>query len=331
MGERIAVIGGGVMGTNHARTLKDIDGVRLSHVVDADVDRAEVVANAHGDEQTIAGNSVDLLSTDTTDAVIIASPSQYHEEQALELIDRGLHVLIEKPVAESAEAAVALGEAAKRMGVIAIAGHIELFNPTVSSLGSLVADETLRELSFKRLGSVPDKSRLYHDVVSDLMIHDISIALKLLEDKGLPLEGVVEAAIGRDDTVATPDPARASIRFGDVDAHFHASRAYSAGKVREITVETEDKIFAANLLARNIVRTSASSPNFTADGVLVDDTHNVRYFPQDSQQPLTIEQKFFLQCIRGETTPESMGVSMDRAARILSLTKGVLNRISFGV
>lgn len=327
MGERVAIIGSGVMGTNHARTLKGIDGVHLSHVIDADIDRAEAVANIHGDDQTATGSHLDFLDADTTDAVIIASPSQYHEEQALELINKGLHVLIEKPVAESAEAAIALGAAAKRMGVIAIAGHIELFNPTVSSLGALIADETIRELSFKRLGSVPDASRLYHDVVSDLMIHDIAIALKLLEDKGLPTDGAVEAAIGRRDTVATPDPARASIRFEDVDAHFHASRAYSAGKVREITIETEDKIFTANLLARNIVRTSASSPNFTADGVLVDDTHNVRYFPQDSQQPLAIEQKFFLRCIRGEVMADSMDVSMDRAARVLKLTQDVLERI----
>ena len=327
MGERIAIIGSGVMGTNHARTLNGIDGVRLSHVIDADVARADAVAGKFGDAETITANSIDDLHADTTDAVVIASPSHLHEEQAGELIDRGIHVLLEKPVAHNAEGAIALGKAAKKMGVIIMAGHIELFNPTVASLSALIADEKIHELTFKRLGSVPDKSRLYHDVVSDLMIHDIAIALKLLEDKSLPVDGMVEAAIGRKDTIAAPDPARASIRFDQVDAHFHASRAYPAGKVREITIETDDKIFTANLLTRNLVRTSASSPSFMADGVVVDDTHNVRYFPQDSQQPLTIEQKFFLRCVRGEATPEEASVSMEHAARVLRLTRGVLRKL----
>lgn len=327
MGERIAIIGSGVMGTNHARTLNGIEGVRLSHVIDADVSRAQNVASTFGDDETIAAVDINALDGDTTDAVVIASPSHLHEEQASELISRGLHVLLEKPVAHDAEGALELGRIAKKMGVIIMAGHIELFNPTVTSLSALIADEEIHELTFRRLGSVPDKSRLYHDVVSDLMIHDIAIALKLLEDKSLPLGGEVEAVIGRKDTIAAPDPARASIRFGEVDAHFHASRAYPAGKVREITVETDDKIFTANLLTRNLVRTSASSPSFMADGVVVDDTHNVRYFPQDSQQPLTIEQKFFLRCIRAEATPDEAGVSMEHAARVLSLTRSVLDRI----
>lgn len=327
MNERIAIIGSGVMGTNHARTLKSIDGVRLSYVIDVDTDRAKVMAKTYGDKQTLTGNGIDMLDTTTTDAVIIVSPSQYHEEQASELIGRGLHVLIEKPVASTSKGALVLGRAAKKKGVVAMAGHIELFNPTVNSLSALIARKTIREMSFKRVGSVPDESRLYHDVVNDLMIHDIAITLKLLENKKLPLKGVVKAAIGRKDTSAAPDPARASIRFGDVDTHFHASRAYSAGKVREIIVETENSIFTADLLARNIVRTSASSPNFTTEGVLVDDTHNVRYFPQDSQQPLVIEQDFFLKCIRGEATPDDMGVSMAQAAKVLELTQDVLNNL----
>lgn len=327
MNERIAIIGSGVMGTNHARTLKSIDGVRLSHVVDVDADRAKVMAKTYGDKQTLTGNSIDILDTTTTDAVIIVSPSQYHEEQAFELISRGLHVLIEKPVAGTSKGALALGRAAKKKGVVAMAGHIELFNPTVNSLSALIARKTIRELSFKRVGSVPDESRLYHDVVNDLMIHDIAITLKLLENKKLPLKGVVKAAIGREDTSAAPDPVRASIRFGDVDAHFHASRAYSAGKVREIIVETEDNIFIADLLARNIVKISATSSNFTADGVLVDDTRNVRYFPQDSQQPLVIEQNFFLRCVRGEATPDDAGVSMEQAARTLRLTQDILEKV----
>lgn len=327
-GERVAIIGGGVMGTNHARTLASIEGVSLSHVIDADVARATKLAELFGDELTRPVDTITNIDKDTTDAAIIVSPSHYHESQAIELMQKGLHVLIEKPVAESAAGAMRLHRAAAKMGVVAIAGHVELFNPTVNSLVALLADENIKEMTFRRMGSVPDKSRLYHDVVSDLMIHDIAIALKILEEKSLSTDGTIVSAIGRKDTIAWPDPAQASIRFADVDTHFRASRSYPAGKVRDIVVETEDKIFSADLLERSVTATSATSPSFTTDGVLVDDTHNIRYFPSDLQSPLTAEQKFFLDCIRGRSNPEDGNVSMLHARRTLLLTRAVLDTIN---
>jgi predicted dehydrogenase len=316
------------MGRNHARTIKGFEGVRISHIVDADLARADELARSFGDEATIVSEDLVGIDAETADAAIIASPSQYHEEQAHTLIDAGVHVLIEKPVAESAESALAIGEAARRMGVVALAGHIELFNPTIHSLRALLENERIREMSFERLSSTPAASRLYHDVVSDLMIHDIAIALHLLEQKGETfVEGNIEAAIARSDTIASPDPARASIRFGDVDAHFRASRAYPAGKVRRATVETDNRIFTADLLTRNLYATSANSAEFTPDGVLTEETSTRKYFPQESQQPLTLEQRAFLECMRGQMTSEVTGVSMKHASRVLLLTRSILDSV----
>ena len=101
MGERVAIIGGGVMGRNHARTIRGFEGVRISHVIDADMSRADELARSFGDEETRVSDAIAGINLETTDAAIIASPSQYHEEQAHALIEAGVHVLIEKPVAES--------------------------------------------------------------------------------------------------------------------------------------------------------------------------------------------------------------------------------------
>lgn len=327
MGERVAIIGGGVMGRNHARTIRGFEGVRISHVVDADMSRADELARSFGDEETRVSDAIAGINLETTDAAIIASPSQYHEEQAHALIEAGVHVLIEKPVAESPESAIEIGEAARKMGVVAMAGHIELFNPTIHSLRALLENEHIREMSFERLSSTPAASRLYHDVVSDLMIHDIAIALHLLDQNGEAPEGSVEAAIARADTIASPDPARASIRFGDVDTHFRASRAYPAGKVRRAVVETDNRIFTADLLTRSLYATSANTAAFTPEGVLTEETFTRRYFPQESQQPLTLEQAHFLASIRNETSPERVGVSMGHAARVLELVDRVLSQL----
>lgn len=323
----LAIIGGGVMGRNHARTIKGFEGVRISHIVDADLARADELARSFGDDATRVSDSIAGIDAEVTDAAIIASPSQYHEEQAHTLIEGGVHVLIEKPVAESPEAALAIGKAAHQMGVVALAGHIELFNPTIHSLRALLENQRIREMSFERLSSTPAESRLYHDVVSDLMIHDIAIALRLLEESGHASDGAVNAVVARADTIAAPDPARASIRFGEIDAHFRASRAYPAGKVRRAVVETDEQIFTADLLTRNLYATSSNSAAYTPEGVLTEETHTRKYFPREAQQPLTIEQRVFLDCVHGNLSIGETGVSMAHAAQVLKFTRGILDAL----
>lgn len=327
MSERIAIVGAGVMGENHARTLAEIEGVRLTHMIDPDRDRAQRLARAYGDHDTIVSSDLAGVDGYAADAAIIASPSRFHEAQAVQLINSGLGVLIEKPVAETPSSALIIDEAARRMGSTAMVGHIELFNPTVNSLIKLVEDEGLREMSFDRLGKVSDVSRLYHDSVSDLMIHDLAIALRILDLRGHTAEGLVLSAIGRSETSAAPDPARASIRFDEVDAHFRASRVHPAGKVRRAVIETDDKIFTADLLNRTIRAQSANDLSLTPEGVIIEDTHSTHYFPRDSKQPLALEQTFFLDALRGRVDPSEAGVSIPQAIRALKYTRKILDLI----
>ncbi len=327
MGERIAIVGAGVMGENHARTLNEHGNVRLSHVVDPDISRARALAEKYGDDNTVSLASPQGIDKDSSDAAIIASPSRFHEPQALELISGGVGVLIEKPVAETVDAALNIDKAAKDMGVVAMVGHIELFNPTVNSLIALVEGEEIREMTFDRLGKVSDLSRLYHDSISDLMVHDLSIALRILDAQGHATEGTVLSAIGRSETIAGPDPARASVRFDDIDTHFRVSRAHPAGKVRRAVVETTDKIFMADLLTRTISAQSANDLSLTPEGVIVEDTHTTQYFPRDSKQPLALEQAFFLDALRGNANPEEAGVSVTQAIRVLKYTRTILDMV----
>lgn len=325
MKKKIALIGSGVMGQNHARTLARSSEMLLSHVVDVDPERARLVAINFGHKETRTGTSIEAIINDSIDGVIIASPSSFHEEQAAFFLSHGVHVLIEKPAAPSAAAIERLHQLALSNNAIAMVGHVELFNPTVNSLLALVAREPIREVFFRRLSKVMDESRLYHDVVSDLMIHDIAIALRILGKEGQ--EGIVKQAVGRSDTAAVPDPAQATVRFGTVDAHFRASRAYPAGKTREIVIETERTVFIADLLTKNISVIATNEPHFTTEGVFTDTVSETRYIPQGAEQPLMLEHRFFLDCIEGSATPANKHVSLRDASKVMTIVEAITHMI----
>src|SRR5579871_2748014 len=108
---RIGVIGVGVMGSNHARVLSDIPGITLAGVVDPDLQQREKVAGALG---CAAFADLDGLFGKSVDAVTIAAPTHLHREIALECARRGIHMLVEKPVASTIEEGHAIVAAARR-------------------------------------------------------------------------------------------------------------------------------------------------------------------------------------------------------------------------
>jgi predicted dehydrogenase len=315
------------MGTFHARTIvNNLEGeAELVQIVDPDIQKAERLAS----ELKITDNVeisevIDDIDGDKVDGAIIASPSHTHADIARRLLGNGVNVLIEKPIALNMEDARAVDNIAKQMGLTAIVGHIELFNPVVRTMDELVNGENIRTMRFKRLGAVADQTRLAHDVVQDLMLHDISIAQMMADQRGSSLAKVL-LSHGRSDTLADPDPAEAIVNFGDsFDVHFRASRAYSGGKVRSIEAETEKGLYVANLLTKSIVKKGASEGVIVPDGTYTEEIRTSSYFAQDSRQPLTLEQLYFLQCIRNENTPEQQRVSIDDAIRIMKITDMIL-------
>ena len=325
---RLAVVGGGVMGGYHANTVaRDLKGLaKLTHIVDADYERAAELAHQIGDPEITVLTTPEKLAAEGVEAAIISTPSKYHSPIARDLIGQGVHVLIEKPVALSIDDAAQVKADAENLGVVAMVGHVELFNPVVNELLELLQDEEIRTLRFKRLGKVANQARMAHDVVQDLMLHDLSIAQKIVDRKlGSDTSAMVVASHGRTDTVATPDPAEAIVRFGQIDAHFRASRAYSGGKVRSIEVETQGKLYVANLLSRTITAKSGDEGSISVDGTYTEEVRTSSYFAQESRQPLTLEQLHFINCINGNSVPGQADVSIDHAIRIMLLTDKILS------
>ena len=219
---RVGVVGVGHLGRHHARLVNTIDGAVLAGVADLSRERAE--AAAAGTPAQIVTDAGELL--DHVDAVTIAVPTLDHLTVARPFLERGIHVLVEKPMAASLAEANELIALADASGAMLAVGHTERFNPAIAT--ALPNLRTPRFIEVHRLSGFPERS-LDIDVIFDLMIHDLDIILAV--DRS-PVAGV--EAIGV--PVLTPkiDICNARIRFtSGAIANITASRI-SRDKVRKV-------------------------------------------------------------------------------------------------
>ncbi len=207
---RVAVIGAGQFGQNHIRVVKESPDAELVAIVDPDPSRASI--------STIEGLSAD--------AAIVSAPTSLHRELGCALMEQGIDVLIEKPIAPDLASADALIETAARTNRILQVGHLERFNPAVLSLEAAATVPLFFEIH--RMSVFSPRS-LDVDVVLDLMIHDLDIVLALVKS---PLDQV--QAAGVQILSAKADIANVRLQFEDgCIANLTASRV-STEKVRKL-------------------------------------------------------------------------------------------------
>src|SRR5665648_1017410 len=162
-----AVVGVGNMGRHHARILAGMSDVDLVAIVDPDAERARPHATSTG-----AAILLSVSDLPPVDLAVVATPTDTHVSIASQLMARGVHVLVEKPLAPSPPDAELLAAAAKSNGVVLAVGHIERFNAAVSLVAQLVTEPLL--MSFERLS--PYTPRIRDSVIFDLMVHDLDLA-----------------------------------------------------------------------------------------------------------------------------------------------------------
>lgn len=168
----VGVIGVGALGRHHARHLATLDGVRLMGVYDADTATAERVGAEVG---VPVVHALDAL-LEQVEAVSIAVPTSLHGEVGLRALERGVAVLMEKPLASTLAEADALVAAAERAGVVLHVGQIERFNRAVRA--ALPAVENPRYIEAERIAPYSPRGTDV-SVVLDLMIHDLDLLLAL--------------------------------------------------------------------------------------------------------------------------------------------------------
>lgn len=171
---RIGVIGTGSMGRHHARVYSEINGVELVGIADIDRERGSALAREYGTDHYI---DYQQLLDKELDGVTIAVPTTLHKEVALEAINRGVNVLVEKPIADSVENAQEMILAAKKAGVKLMVGHIERFNPAIVALKKEIDSGKLGKIvsiSATRVGPFEKRIRDV-GIILDLSVHDIDL------------------------------------------------------------------------------------------------------------------------------------------------------------
>lgn len=172
---KVAVIGAGMMGRNHARVYADLNNVELTGVADIDLRAAQTTARRYN--AAAYAHYLRLLDNLKPDAVTIAVPTERHLEVALSVIERGIHLLLEKPIARSVDEAEQIIAAAQKANVRLMVGHIERFNPAVMALKQRLTDGELGrvfEIDARRQSPFPTRVQDV-GVVVDLAVHDLDI------------------------------------------------------------------------------------------------------------------------------------------------------------
>jgi len=243
---RVAVVGCGHLGTIHARLLAGRTDAELVAVVDPVAEARERVAAAHGCRPLATPREL----VGAVDAVVVAAPTFLHAEVSLPLLEAGIHLLVEKPIATTPEEARRIEAAAARHGRVVAVGHVERFNPAwrmaAERCGSVVAVEAhrLAPFTFRSLDV---------GVVLDLMIHDIDLVLSLEPGDLVAVEARgVRASGGHEDAVR----ARLSFSSGFV-ADLAASRIHPTLR-RTVTLWGTEALVSADFNARSVDVVAAS-------------------------------------------------------------------------
>ena len=304
---RIAVVGTGVMGTNHVRVLKRLAGADLAAVVDADLERARAAA---GSPDVQACTSVDELADDI-DAAVVAVPTGAHVATALALIERGIHVLVEKPLAPTVAEAEKITQAAAAAGVVLGVGHIERFNPAVVELSEFV--DAPIHIAAARIS--PFSPRISDGVVFDLMIHDIDIVCSFA---GEAANVSSVSGVGRRVRSESEDIAHVTMTFDTgMTASFATSRL-GQQKIRSIEVTQADSVLCADLVRSDVTIHRMAHHEFLGDeGVSYRQSSMVEIpFIQNRGEPLASELADFIAAIRSGGQPRVGGVAATRNVEI---------------
>ena len=315
----VAVVGVGVFGRNHARVYKELEQqgepVRLVGVVDSDLNRADEVAREFGCRGF--GSVQQMLTTHSeVRAASVAVPTTQHLPIARDLMESGIDVLIEKPVAATLAEADELMAAAAAHKRIAQAGHLERFNPAVRATLPLLTKPMFFEVH--RLSVFTPRS-LDVDVVLDLMIHDLDVVLSFADSPVKEVRAVGLPILSGKTDIAN---VRLELESGCV-ANFTASRV-STERVRKLRFFQPGQYVSVDYGRQEVLVFSVGQDGESAGIPSVNPQIRMAKPPVTQEEPLHAELKSFLHAVAGRSRPE---VSLEDGRRALALALEIVAAI----
>ncbi len=313
---KAAVIGVGSMGRNHVRVYREIEGVELVGVADQHAQTAAKVGATFAAPHYT--DYLQMLDECKPDLVTLAVPTVLHYEIGVELIERGIHLLIEKPIARTLEEGEKLVELARRHNVILAVGHIERFNPAVMELRRRLREGMagrIYKLHAQRLSPYPSRIR-DAGVVIDLASHDIDLMRYLMDEGIVRLYGETLKSINSD----REDMFNGIIRFqsgavGVLDVNW-----ITPTKIRRLTITGARGMFTCDLLSQELFfyeNETAPSQWDTLSVLRGVSEGNVLGIRIQRHEPLAAELNDFVSAVRDDrqpTVPGSEGLETLRIA-----------------
>lgn len=314
---RTAVIGAGAMGQNHVRVYREIAGIDLVGFADADETLRATIEQRHH----VKGYADyrELLDQAKPDLVTVAVPTVLHSEVASEVIRRGVHVLVEKPIAETEHDGQMMIDLAKEHGVVLAVGHIERHNPAVQAL-KLELDAgrlgPIFEMHAQRVGPFPARIRDV-GVVLDLATHDIDAICQLASSPIVRVYAETQQNIHstREDTLS------GLMRFANGITGVLQVNWLTPTKSRRLTVLGAGGMFEVDYITQDLT--------FYENGQTLGGFHNLQMLRGVSEgriirekiekrEPLRVELEDFIGAIRDQRLPRVSGEDSLNALRIAS-------------
>jgi predicted dehydrogenase len=298
---RVGVVGVGHIGKNHARLYADLPAAQFTAILDTNFETARLLAEKFG---VMAAASLEEFS-EQVDAASIATPTHTHFDIGHQLLTRGKHLLIEKPIAENTAHATALAELAAARGLVLQVGHVERFNPVLSALEKHLTNP--RFIEAHRLAPYPNRSTDI-GVVLDLMIHDLEIILHLVRSPVQTIDAVGVAVMGHGEDIAN-----ARLRFENGCVANITSSRISPEQMRKIRVFQENAY-----LSLDYQNQSGEMHRRTAEGITREEVEIER------EEPLKRQLASFIECAQTGRAPKVSGF---QAAAALELAVEITKRI----
>ena len=310
---KVAVIGAGMMGKNHMKTYKSLNGVELVGVYDIFPEAAKAAAETFGIR---AFSSMEEVA-ENVEAVSVVTTSVTHADVGEFFLNKGIHCMMEKPLACTEEECQRLISAAAKNNVVLLVGHIERFNPAVEQMGKLLSDTSkIRSLTAQRMSAASGRITDV-DVSMDLMIHDVEVIQSLVKS---PVVNIQAASVKTKESPMGKDYITALLEFENgATANITASRITQA-RVRTLTVTTDTNYIDMDFINQSInVHSQGRMPYVNPENIPEWMNYGLKgsveqlFIP--TNQPLSAELNHFLSC--GEATPRISGQNALDALRVI--------------
>lgn len=311
---KLGIIGTGNMGKNHVRIAREmINCFDLVAVYDPDQTRIEAL----GLSDIAVGSEEELI--EKADAVIIAAPSSLHKKLALKVAAAKKHLLVEKPLALSAEDAREVAEAYKEINKTLMVGHVERFNNVIGELEKVLQHEEIVAIQMERCSSM-DRRISDTDVMYDLMIHDMDILLNsLIPDQNIRKLQSFGTKVYSEKFM---DYVETSMQFeNNVIASVVCSRT-TEDKIRMTRIHCKNAYIEADLLNKTLTISRKTKLNLDVGYSPVYRQENIKekvFVP--GKEPLKAEQEHFYNCIISGETAKTNGASAVRSIEVLDAIK----------